>query len=67
MKLSSLISNSIRLVAFGLSLASLAAVANSAQAVYGVNSNKQFGVVNLASGGFHAIGAPTPEGQANLV
>ena len=39
----------------------------NAQRVYVVTGNQQFGTVDLGSGAFHQIGAPTPEGQANLV
>jgi hypothetical protein len=67
MKLSDSIPNSIRLVALGLSVAWLATAASAAPVVYVVNGNDQFGTVDLASGAFRAIGAPTPEGQANLV
>jgi outer membrane protein assembly factor BamB len=35
--------------------------------VYVVTGYQQFGVVDLATGSFQAIGAPTPEPQANLV
>ena len=38
----------------------------SAQQVYVVTSNQQFGIVNLSTGAFHQI-ATTPQGQANLV
>jgi hypothetical protein len=67
MKLNVSIANSIRLITLGLSLAWLATTANAAPAVYVVTANNQFGVVDLASGSFRAIGAPTPEGQSNLV
>ncbi len=48
-------------------LTSFCASATAAPLVYVVTGNQQFGVVDLADGSFHAIGAPTPEPQANLV
>ncbi|HVO59343.1 MAG TPA: PEP-CTERM sorting domain-containing protein [Terriglobales bacterium] len=44
-----------------------ASSANAQPNVYVVNGNSQFGVVNLASGGFHTIGGTEPEPQASLV
>jgi PEP-CTERM motif len=67
MKHNRLIVNSIRLVALGISLAWFTTGATAAPAVYVVNGYNQFGVVDLSSGAFHAIGAPTPEPQSNLV
>jgi PEP-CTERM motif len=67
MKLSGLFASSIRLMALVLAVAIFAAPASAAPAVYVVNGNSQFGVVNLSSGSFRAIGAPTPEPESNLV
>ena len=41
--------------------------ASAQSAVYVVTGNNQFGTIDLRTGAFHAIGNPTPEGQANLV
>jgi hypothetical protein len=67
MKRNQLIANSIRLVALGLGLAWFATAATAAPAVYVVNGNNQFGVVNLSTGAFHVIGNANPDGQADLV
>ncbi len=45
----------------------LFAASASAQSMYVVTINNQFGTVDLTTGAFHATGNPTPEGQANLV
>jgi len=50
-----------------LALILVAASASAEPVAYVVTSNNQFGTVDLATGAFHPIGAPTPEGQANLV
>ncbi len=50
-----------------LALLLFAASASAQSSIYVVTINNQFGTVDLASGAFHAIGNPTPEGQANLV
>jgi len=50
-----------------LALILFAASAGAEPWVYVVTSNNQFGAVDLATGAFHPVGAPTPEGQANLV
>ena len=67
MKLSGSIAKSLNLITFGLALVLLTAPASATPSVYVVNGNSQFGVVDLTSGGFHAIGGPAPEPQANLV
>lgn len=43
------------------------ATASASPLVYVVTVNQQFGTVDLATGTFHAIGAPTPEPMSNLV
>lgn len=50
-----------------LALALFAASASAAPVVYVVTSSQQFGTVDLATGGFHAIGNPTPDAMSNLV
>src|SRR5277367_2028328 len=50
-----------------LGLVLLTASASAAPIVYVVTVNQQFGTVDLASGSFHAIGAPAPEPMSNLV
>jgi hypothetical protein len=50
-----------------LTLILFAASASAEPLVYVVTSNNQFGTIDLATGAFHPIGAPTPEGQSNLV
>ncbi len=50
-----------------LALILFAASASAEPLVYVVTGNNQFGTVDLATGAFHPIGAPTPEGQSNLV
>ena len=50
-----------------LGLVLLTASAGAAPTVYVVTVNQQFGTVDLASGSFHAIGAPAPEPMSNLV
>lgn len=67
MKLRGFIEKSLTLIAFGLALTLLTVPAIATPFVYVVNGNSQFGVVNLTTGGFHAIGGPEPEPQANLV
>lgn len=56
-------------LALVLSLAAglLGASASAQPLVYVVTLSQQFGTVDLATGAFRAIGAPTPEGLANLV
>lgn len=53
------------IVTIAVALASV--IPASAQQVYVVTSNQQFGTVNLGNGAFQQIGSITPEGQANLV
>ncbi len=67
MKLSGSIANSIRLVALAVAVVLFVVPASVGQSVYVVNGNNQFGVVSLSSGGFHPIGAGTPEPDSNLV
>ena len=67
MKISGSITKSLVLIAFGLALTLLTAPASATPSVYVVNGSNQFGVVDLTSGGFHAIGGAEPEPQANLV
>jgi len=67
MKLKGSLTSWFHIVAFALTLAFSAIPANAGPTVYIVNGNSQFGVVDLTSGGFHAIGGPTPEPQSNLV
>jgi hypothetical protein len=43
------------------------AAAEAGPSIYVVTSQQQFGVVDLTTGAFSAIGPTTPEGQANLV
>lgn len=50
-----------------LSLILLVAGASAQNLVYVVDFNSQFGAVNLSTGAFKPIGAPTPEPLANLV
>ena len=50
-----------------LGLFLLTASASAAPSVYVVTANQQFGAVDLATGSFHPIGAPTPEPMSNLV
>ena len=61
-----------RLLTPPMLIASLALILFTASAsanplVYVVTGYNQFGTVDLATGAFHPIGAPTPEGQDNLV
>jgi hypothetical protein len=72
MKLKSSLASWFSVVAFGLALAFFAIPANAGSTVYvvtlnAVNFSTQFGVVDLASGSFHAIGGATPEQQESLV
>src|SRR6266567_3583901 len=53
------------MVSFALIL--FAASASAEPWVYVVTGYNQFGAVDLATGVFRPIGAPTPEGQSNLV
>jgi len=50
-----------------LGLVLFTAAASAEPSVYVVNLNQQFGTVDLATGAFHPIGAPTPDGLSNLV
>jgi hypothetical protein len=50
-----------------LMLAVLIGVGAAAQNVYVVTLDQQFGMVNLETGAFHAIGSGTPDPQAMLV
>lgn len=67
MKCKGSFANSVRLISLLAALVFVAAVASAQPNVYVVNGNSQFGVVNLSSGTFHAIGGTEPEPQANLV
>jgi len=67
MKIRGYIGKSLTLIALGLALVLLTVPASASPSVYVVNGSNQFGVVDLTTGGFHAIGGPAPEPQANLV
>jgi len=72
MKLKDSLTSWFSVVAFGLTLAFFAIPANAGSTVYvvsfnAINGDGQFGVVDLASGGFHAIGGTAPEQQESLV
>lgn len=72
MKLKVSLASCFPAIAFGLALAVCAIPANASPTVYVVTLNpftgsSQFGVVDLASGGFHAIGGAAPEQEESLV
>jgi len=58
---------SMRITSLLLMLFAAFASASAQPLVYVVTLSQQFGTVNLATGAFHPIGTPMPEGQANLV
>jgi len=58
---------SMRITSLLLMLVAAFASASAQPLVYVVTLSQQFGTVNLATGAFHPIGTPMPEGQANLV